>query len=72
MFNHHFFDAKDDYKSFISGASNLFIVMDPPFGGLIDALTFNLKRIIEDFQQLSPCMFAHFTCVSLIHLFVNS
>ncbi|ELT91676.1 hypothetical protein CAPTEDRAFT_185876 [Capitella teleta] len=55
MFNHHFFDGKtaqDNYKSFLSkDISRIMIVMDPPFGGLIDSLAFNLRRILKDIRS---------------------
>lgn len=61
MFNHHFFDgasAKESYTAFLRGdglddPGDLFIAMDPPFGGLIDALVFNLKRIWDDSQAVN-------------------
>nr|XP_045607157.1 rRNA N6-adenosine-methyltransferase ZCCHC4-like [Procambarus clarkii] len=54
MFNHHFFDgekAKDTYQRFISGDENLVLVTDPPFGGRMELLAHNLKKIQEDWRR---------------------
>ena len=52
MFNHHFFDAasKDNYKRFISDfeADDLAILVDPPFGGLVQLLMYSLNCISRD------------------------
>jgi Probable N6-adenine methyltransferase len=52
MFNNHFLTelGRDDYQSFISGveAKNLLIVMDPPFGGRVEVLAHNLRRLFAD------------------------
>jgi hypothetical protein len=33
--------------------SDILVVLDPPFGGLVDALAATLKRITEDYCQVN-------------------
>lgn len=56
MFNHHFFNGSasfDVYLRFIRDPSHcpndLLVVLDPPFGGLVDVLALSLLRIGQDF-----------------------
>lgn len=55
MFNHHFFDgsaSSDVYLQFIQDPSHspndLLVVLDPPFGGLVEVLALSLLRIGHD------------------------
>lgn len=65
MFNHHFFDGeksrkiyldflRQDASSLPSNQSDILVVLDPPFGGLVDVLAFTLQSITEDFCQMNP------------------
>ena len=59
MFNHHFFDESEgraSYLNFLSSArqndvsgSKLLVVVDPPFGAMVELLLFGLFRISKDF-----------------------
>ena len=50
MFNHHFFDdgGHEKYEDFISGADTLYVIVDPPYGGLVEALKHTLDSIQRD------------------------
>ena len=47
MFNHHFFEREEGkrFGEFLMGAHNLLIVVDPPYGGLLQALQITLEKI---------------------------
>ena len=51
MFNHHFFDETDDeiLKECFSGeyGESAALVIDPPFGGLVEVLAHNVKKIMS-------------------------
>lgn len=52
MFNHHFFDSRGQkqYLNFITSnpAQDLLIVMDPPFGGMVEVLAHGLHAVLDD------------------------
>ncbi len=53
MFNFHFFESAGSqkiYKKFISpkAGKRVAIVTDPPFGGMVDALTATVTRLMDD------------------------
>ncbi|XP_027215045.2 rRNA N6-adenosine-methyltransferase ZCCHC4 [Penaeus vannamei] len=53
MFNHYFFDgkkAKETYQNFIAEKEKLVLVSDPPFGGRMELLAHNMKRIEQDWR----------------------
>ena len=63
MFNHHFFrGAKSEavYREFLtdsaedSTSGGLLVIMDPPFGGLVDVLAHTMKCINNDWKQANP------------------
>ena len=50
MFNHHFFEediAKSVLQSFFAKArlDSILVVMDPPFGGLVEVLAVSLRKM---------------------------
>ena len=47
MFNHHFYDAEEEknFERFLSDTKHLMIVLDPPFGGVLEALGYTLEKI---------------------------
>lgn len=49
LFNNHFFDETSESKlsQYISSSEETAIVLDPPFGGLVDVISFNLKKLIS-------------------------
>ena len=54
MFNHHFFNgdkSRNVYLKFLKASclSDLLVIVDPPFGGLIEVLAFTMKCILEDY-----------------------
>ncbi|KAJ8304059.1 hypothetical protein KUTeg_017642, partial [Tegillarca granosa] len=58
MFNHHFFDggkSEDVFKKFVkeTGKSNVAMVIDPPFGGMVEALAASINSIITTWRQES-------------------
>ncbi|XP_021377170.1 zinc finger CCHC domain-containing protein 4-like isoform X2 [Mizuhopecten yessoensis] len=60
MFNHHFFDgqkSEDVFKQFIleeeEDGKRVAMVMDPPFGGMVDALAATYNKISLQWQTLS-------------------
>ncbi|KAK3607860.1 hypothetical protein CHS0354_038289 [Potamilus streckersoni] len=58
MFNHHFFDGKSSEKVFRKfltedNGMNVAIVMDPPFGGMVEALAATVKKIEHTWQITS-------------------
>ncbi|GAB6029288.1 rRNA N6-adenosine-methyltransferase zcchc4 [Chamberlinius hualienensis] len=58
MFNHHFFDGltgKAVYENFLKSATDkkFAIMIDPPFGGMVEPLAFTLSRIGQDWHSLN-------------------
>lgn len=56
IFNNYFFSGKESktvFKNFLQEAQDekVVIVLDPPFGGLIDAISFSLKKINNLWQK---------------------
>jgi hypothetical protein len=54
MFNHHFFGGEEShnvYLEFLRASKDLLIVIDPPFGGLIDVLAFTMQSIVSDYNS---------------------
>ncbi|GFS40590.1 rRNA N6-adenosine-methyltransferase ZCCHC4 [Nephila pilipes] len=56
LFNNHFFNdkaSKTKLKEFIieSNEEKVAILLDPPFGGLIDAISFTLKKLNQYWQE---------------------
>lgn len=49
MFNCHFFDSEGwkFVESFIENSSRLALIVDPPFGGRIEALEYTLNQLIS-------------------------
>lgn len=59
MFNHHFFGGPDSYNVYIRflqdplfSPDDLLIVMDPPFGGLVQLIALTLKRINQEVSNV--------------------
>ena len=55
MFNHYFFrgaEACSAYKKFLSHttAEEIILVMDPPFGGLVEVIIHTIRRIMADWS----------------------
>lgn len=50
MFNHHFFDneERNRYKKFLENSDVLMVLVDPPYGGLLEALHHTLEKISAD------------------------
>jgi len=66
MFNHYFFRgaaACSAYKKFLSHttAEEIILVMDPPFGGLVEVIIHTIRRIMADWSCDTNGM-----CVSMI------
>lgn len=59
MLNHHFFGGESDqqtYSDFITGnAGKVAMVIDPPFGVMVDALTVTINRIQEEWRANRKC-----------------
>jgi hypothetical protein len=64
MFNHHFFNGEKSrqvYLDFLRQAStkqshgkcSFVVVIDPPFGGLVEVLAFTLKQITDDYCKVN-------------------
>lgn len=59
MFNHYFFNNSDSertFKEFITAndsSKKLAVVVDPPFGCLVDVMAHSLQKIINIWQELS-------------------
>ena len=56
MFNHHFFEgegAKSRYLEFLTEGCDerVAVVTDPPFGGMVDVLAHNLKKVETDWKM---------------------
>ena len=45
MFNNHFFYGKDNFLKFIEKAKNLFVLIDPPYGGFVKLVANSLNCI---------------------------
>ena len=64
MFNHHFFrgqKSEPTYKKFLheddgtsSSHGNTLIIMDPPFGGMVNVLSRTVGRIQKDWKEVNP------------------
>ncbi|KAF6024032.1 ZCCHC4 [Bugula neritina] len=48
MFNHHFYEAAEEerFHQFMASSKSLLIIIDPPYGGLVQALSVTLKKIV--------------------------
>lgn len=63
MFNHYFFDnstSEKTFKEFITAndsSKKLAVVVDPPFGCLVDVMAHSLQKIINIWQELSKSNF---------------
>ncbi|XP_060076756.1 rRNA N6-adenosine-methyltransferase ZCCHC4-like [Ylistrum balloti] len=57
MFNHHFFEEKstDVFRQFLleESGKRVAMVMDPPFGGMVEALAATYNKISQQWQALS-------------------
>lgn len=58
MFNNYFFDGKKSkriLKNYLCEKQNekLVILLDPPFGGMIDAISYTLKKINKCWQKIN-------------------
>ncbi|XP_069137703.1 rRNA N6-adenosine-methyltransferase ZCCHC4-like [Argopecten irradians] len=58
MFNHHFFDghtSEEVFKQFMSEeeGKRIAMVMDPPFGGMVEALAATYNKISQQWRTLS-------------------
>ncbi|XP_076345837.1 rRNA N(6)-adenosine-methyltransferase ZCCHC4 isoform X1 [Tachypleus tridentatus] len=56
MFNHFFFDgetAEATYKNFLlkDDENSLLVMLDPPFGGLVDVISHTLKKIFNTWRN---------------------
>ncbi|XP_042326266.1 rRNA N6-adenosine-methyltransferase ZCCHC4 isoform X2 [Sceloporus undulatus] len=54
MFNHYFFAGEGAYEicqKFLQQDEDVVMVADPPFGGLVEALAFSFKKLIEMWRQ---------------------
>ena len=58
MFNHHFFgdnsNGKILYESALKREKSV-ILVDPPFGGLVEVLVHTLSLINKDWRRLNDC-----------------
>ena len=47
MFNHHFFDEGGEkvLLEFLSGSEEMVLIMDPPFGGLVEVLAHSAQKL---------------------------
>jgi hypothetical protein len=55
MFNHHFFHGEDVYHKFLKPSgkpTKIALLVDPPFGGRLDALAHTIERVKEDVNKL--------------------
>lgn len=58
MFNHHFFENDTDYEVYLKfmqcdANENLILIMDPPFGGLVEVLANNYLKISAQWKELN-------------------
>ncbi|XP_048732023.2 general transcription and DNA repair factor IIH helicase subunit XPD-like [Ostrea edulis] len=58
MFNHHFFDGEksvDSLTSFLNSCScdQVAMVFDPPFGGMVEALTVSIRKLSDLWKEAS-------------------
>lgn len=58
MFNHHFFGGEESVNSFtqfLTGCSHdqVAMVFDPPFGGMVEALSVSIKKISELWKSVT-------------------
>ena len=66
MFNHHFFSgtkAEDVFNRFVTEDSgkSVAMVIDPPFGGMVEALAASVSKIEKKWQNLSGI--TYHTCI---------
>lgn len=57
VFNHYFFDgpkARIVYEEFLNAGNpnDLLVVIDPPFGGLVEVIQFTLQQIKSDVNNI--------------------
>lgn len=50
MFNNHFFSHRQNYEGFVKRAKNLFVVVDPPYGGIVQLIANTIESIRRDFE----------------------
>ena len=72
MFNHHFFEedlAKPLLQSFFENSklNSMLIVLDPPFGGLVEVLAASVKKIwkLAEYNKEYKGELSH-TCTTVI------
>jgi hypothetical protein len=58
MFNHHFFDGEkslDSLANFLKSCScdQVAMVFDPPFGGMVEALTVSIRKLSDFWKETS-------------------
>lgn len=74
MFNHHFFDGERSVKfltKFLTGCSHDQVVMvfDPPFGGMVEALSVSIRKISELWKSVTKGSVKHLVFATIPVLF---
>ena len=54
FFNHHFFHQQEkvQYKNFLKNSEKLVVIIDPPFGGRVDAMKISVQSIKQDVKAV--------------------
>lgn len=71
MLNHHFFEGSSDYETYQDfiwekDGRKVVMVIDPPFGVMVDALMATLNKIQDEWRKTkgtSVCLFCYFASV---------
>lgn len=73
MFNHHFFDGERSVQfltKFLTGCSHdqVAMVFDPPFGGMVEALSVSIREISELWKSVTKGSVKHFVFATTVKL----
>lgn len=51
MFNGHFFAHKPEYLRFLKNSKKIFVLVDPPYGGLVQLIANTIESIRKDLDD---------------------
>jgi hypothetical protein len=47
MFNNHFFSSPEAFRAFLDKSNDLFILIDPPYGGIVKLIAHTIKQLLQ-------------------------
>ncbi len=52
MFNNHFFNENESYLKFLKTSKKMFVIIDPPYGGIIKLIANTIESIKKSILYL--------------------